>query len=55
MIGRRRAHVIEKKWQVGGFHAVRHLECRCGWSAEHYNAGVLLAQFKEHQAESGGA
>lgn len=53
MAVRRKAHVIEDRWQVGGFHVVRHVRCRCGWQAEHYNAGYLAQLFKQHQAEAG--
>ena len=47
----RKAHVIERRWSVGGFHTIRKVLCRCGWQAEHYNAGALTALFKAHQAE----
>ena len=52
MTARKRAgHVVEERWQVGGFHVIRHLRCRCGWTAEHYHAGTLTEMFQEHKAE----
>lgn len=48
---RRKAHVVEERWSVGGFHRMRYLRCRCGWKAEHYNSGHLAELFKAHQVE----
>ena len=48
-MSRRKAHVVEERWIVGGFSPVRHVKCRCGWQAKHYNARALKEIFRAHQ------
>lgn len=48
-MAQRKKHVIEKRWSTGGFYVTRHVKCRCGWTAKHYNAGYLTEEFKQHR------